>query len=128
MPRQALSIRIVGLEPIIKGLSVLGKIKIPAAIAKGLDLSSRYVLTNLIQNTPVDTGNLALSETIFPESDQKVLVGPDLSVAHYAPFVERGHHTTGGSFVPGQFFIEKTAIETRSGVIEIFNQLIKNVV
>jgi len=125
---KAFTIRITGLDKAVKSLSTLDRIKIPLAIKGALETSSRFVLRTLIENTPVDTGNLALSENIMSEGSSKVMIGPDTEQADYAYYVEYGHHTVNGGWVPGQHFIQKTAIETREGVTQIFNQYLKKAV
>ena len=117
----ALSLKIRGLDRTIKNLVDLDKIKIPKAIEKGLDAASEFVLTSLNANTPVDSGVLKGSNEIVEISNESRAIGPNLTIADYAPHVEYGHHTRSGSFVEGQFYIQKTSIETRNQVQSIFD-------
>lgn len=119
-----LSIKIVGIDKILKSLSDLDKVKIPKALSDGLDGASKFVLSTMRSNTPVDTGNLKDSERIV-RSTNRAEIGPDTSMADYAYYVERGHHSRSGSWVPGQFYVLRTAIETRQGVLNIFQKAIK---
>ena len=120
----SLTITIKGLDETIKYFDVLGNKKLPSVLRAGLAKSSTFVLGRLNNNTPVDTGRLKSSNKKIVGTTN-ALIGPDSSIAPYATWVEHGHHTRSGSWVPGQFFIRRTAIESTSGVQEIFNGLIK---
>ena len=53
-------------------------------------------------NTPVDTG--ALKNSLFAEmdSDREATVG---YTVEYAVYVEMGHHTRGGRYIPGRYML-----------------------
>lgn len=123
-----LTIRIVGLESILSKFGEMATKSVPDAITNGLLKSADYVLTQLKSNTPVDTGNLRESEYIDTTAIQnnQVVIGPNIEMARYAPFVEYGHHTRSGSWVPGQFFVMRTAVETQPQISEIFARELSN--
>ncbi len=119
-----LTIKVKGIDKALRDLEQLDKKQIPKAINLGLTKSADFVLRTLNVNTPFDTGRLRSSNRVLV-GETFAKIGPDLNIASYAPFVERGHHTRSGSFVPGQRYIQKTAIETRSGVNRIFTSAFK---
>lgn len=119
-------IKIRGLDETIKSLGEIDKIKIPFAIQAGLEKSSFFVWRTLSRNTPVDTGRLRSSNhRIIDSQALTARIGPDQEIAPYATWVEHGHHTRSGSWVPGQHYIMRTYLETRSGVQKIFLDAIK---
>lgn len=121
----ALTIKVKGLEKAIRDLNKFSTKGLQTALLAALNKSADLTLRTLRGNTPVDTGNLKSSEEkVIDRRDLKAAVGPNLNIAPYAPFVELGHHTRSGSFVAGQFFIQKTALEVAGPVIEIFRQAI----
>jgi HK97 gp10 family phage protein len=125
MPKALFGIQITGLKEAMKNLDKFSRSGLKTALVAGLEKSSDFVLTTLKGNTPVDTGNLreSMEKRVNP-SNLTAFIGPNLNKAHYAPFVELGHHTRSGSFVPGQHFIQLTGLETARGVVDIFRQAI----
>jgi HK97 gp10 family phage protein len=123
------NITITGVDQVIKRLSDLQGGKMQGALNNAFSQASRLALSTLQNNTPVDTGALKASEDITVVSPQKVLVGPNVSmIPHYAPDVEFGHHTRSGSWVPGQHFVELTAVQIRMAVINIFIKSIRRII
>ncbi len=115
-----------GVMETLINLRAINDVKIPEALKAGLVKSSAYVLDQLKKNTPVDTGNLKKSarSKVYPSAYMS-LIGPDEAIAHYATWVEHGHHTVNGKWVKGQFFIQRTKLETERGVNEIFQDAIR---
>lgn len=123
------SIKVNGLTEAIKRMDFLQRQGVPQALELAMSESTRLVLGKLQQNTPVDTGALRDSEDITRVSPLKAFVGPDSTkVPHYAPDVEFGHHTRSGSFVPGQHFIQRTALETQQQVVRIFADRLRGLI
>jgi len=120
-----LSLTVDGLPELIKKLNTTEAEMVPE-LNKALDVSAQATLSRLQTNTPVDTGNLRSSERITNPAPLLANVGPDSSKAPYAYYVEVGHHTRSGSWVPGQFFIEKTALEMNKNIQDIFINFIRN--
>ena len=123
-----IKIKILGIEKLQDRISNAQE-KLDAELRKGIEISAGWVLRQMQSNTPVDTGNLKSSEKIdIAGNGFSALIGPNEEQASYAKFVEYGHHTRSGSWVPGQFYVEKTALETRNAVIEIFRDIIKSLI
>jgi len=122
-----MDIKVTGLDELIKKLDVYNESNLNGAIEGAMDSGASLIYGTLLAKTPVKTGNLRASERIEKE---KLLrrIGPDISKASYAPFVEFGHHTRSGSFVPGQFFIEQTALETMKPVSNLIISAILNAI
>lgn len=74
----------------------LRDLKIPKYVMRKL---SSTLLKEIRQRTPVDTGKLQASINAEIVGDT-IIVGSDVN---YAPFVEFGHFTVAGTFVPGRF-------------------------
>ena len=55
---------------------------------------------------PVDTGRLRNSITHQRYDENTEVIGSNVE---YAPHVELGHHTSGGSYVPGKPFLQPAA-------------------
>ena len=55
---------------------------------------------------PVDTGNLRNSITHQQFDENTEVIGTNVE---YAPYVELGHHTTGGTYVAGNPFLRPAA-------------------
>ena len=53
-------------------------------------------------NTPVDTGNLKNSLFVEMEDERNAVVG---YTAEYAHYVELGHHTRAGRYIPGRYML-----------------------
>ena len=115
----SLSIQVKGLTELIKKVDLATETKLHRLLNAALGQSSMVVWSALNSNTPVDTGNLTSSnrrEVLALEAR----IGPDIGTAYYAPFVEKGHHTRSGSWVPGQHYIQRTQLETYLQVKNIF--------
>lgn len=124
------TIEIQGLDALTKKFDTLAGGAIDAAAQTGLEKSAVVTEKLLKSNTPVDTGALKES-TRIEISPGQAAIGPDeTKLPHYAPDVEFGHHTRSGSFVPGQHYIQKTAIQSGPITNEIIqgeiNKAIKN--
>ena len=124
------SVKIQGLPQLVSFFENVAGAALNETIDKALDQSGLETLTVLKGNTPIDTGNLRDSEFIEKEGTT-VFVGPDLGKAHYAPYVEYGfHHYISGKFIPGQHYVELTALAMQPRIVQIFkshiNQLFKS--
>lgn len=96
------------------------------ALKNSVTSSALLANSRLQQNTPVDTGRLRSSVGInYSKGGFRADIGPDLAKAYYAPFVEFGHHLRNGKFLPGQFFIRRTANELGSQIRKIFRDSVK---
>jgi len=121
-----ISIKIKNIDPLIKKLDEAANARMELLIRRSLEDSSVAVLGNLNANTPVDTGRLKSSNRKRVAGDE-ALIGPDEGIAHYAKWVEHGHHTRGGgSWVPGQRYIMRTELESHAEVLSIFNRNFKS--
>ena len=72
---------------------------------------------------PVDTGRLRNSITHQQFDDNTEVIGTNVE---YAPFVELGHHTTGGNFVSGKPFLRPAAEGHSSEYKNIIDSIMKN--
>ncbi len=102
-----LTLKIVGNEALIKGLDGAAK-KITHAAYNELMIAAYGCLTDAQDACPVDRGDLRDSGEVieYPESAllaEVQFTGDD--ERDYALFVELGHHTKDGSFVPAQPFL-----------------------
>ena len=68
---------------------------------------------------PVDTGRLRNSITHQQMDDHTEMIGTNVE---YAPYVELGHHTSGGTFVAGKHFLRSAA----EGHSAEYKQIIEN--
>jgi len=72
---------------------------------------------------PVDTGALRNSIMVTEKGEMSAEVGPHME---YALPVEMGHHTSGGTWVPGQPYLTPAAEGARpaweAGLRELFNE------
>ena len=118
--------KVKGVLETLINLKAINDSRIPSALRDATVKASGYVLTRLQQNTPVDTGRLKSSARtkVYPSAFM-ALIGPDESIAPYGRWVEYGHHTRSGTWVKGQFFIQRTVLETSRGVDEIFRDAIR---
>ena len=125
----SISLKIENIDRIKKLLDRVDERKLNDTLANGVQVSSKLILSQMKDNTPVDTGALRDSEDIIYSPDKMAsFIGPGKEFSpHYAPDVEFGHHTRSGSFVPGQHYVENTYFQSRSMVIEIFKGLIKSI-
>jgi hypothetical protein len=87
------------------------KEKAAAALYQGGEL----IATACQENCPVDTGLLRSSIEVEQISDTEVVVAPHTDYAYY---VEVGHHTRSGSFVPGRFYMRNGTEESRDTVAD----------
>jgi HK97 gp10 family phage protein len=121
----ASGIRIEGLDEFKKKFG-RADAKVDEVLKATVKESAELVLPRLKTNTPKDTGNLQDSEEITYTNDGFTAeIGPDPSKAPYAIWVEQGHHTKGGSFVPGQHYLERTKIENEQAVKDKFIKAIR---
>jgi len=121
-----MKITVKGLDELIKQLNA---VDLERALTEGLEESAEYTLDKLKQNTPVDTGNLRDSnEKKINTVDYTAEIGPNIIKAPYAFWVDQGHHTRSGSFVDGQFYIQRTILQVRDPVNLIFQKVIKSAV
>jgi HK97 gp10 family phage protein len=94
-------------------------------LKSGVKTAGNLLLNDLKFTTPQRTGNLLSSmESKVSADGLSVEVGPDLRKAPYAPYVERGHHTRSGGFVPGQFFLRKTVARMTPLIKHLFVKLL----
>ncbi|WEV37729.1 HK97 gp10 family phage protein [Lactobacillus sp. ESL0677] len=86
------------------------------AIGESAGRIGQQSLKQFKANTPVDTGNLRRSWQVDGPHYDGTGWGIKLSNnAEYSSFVENGHRTRGGgSWVPGQFFMEKSKTQIES--------------
>ena len=72
---------------------------------------------------PVDTGRLRNSITHQQFDENTEVVGTNVE---YAPYVELGHNTTGGTFVAGKPFLRPAAEGHSAEYKNIINTVMKN--
>ena len=72
---------------------------------------------------PVDTGRLRNSITHQQYDDDTEVIGSNVE---YAPYVELGHHTTGGTFVAGKPFLRPAAEGHTTEYKNIIESVMKN--
>ena len=72
---------------------------------------------------PVDTGRLRNSITHQQYDENTEVVGTNVE---YAPFVELGHHTSGGTFVAGKPFLKPAAEGHTAEYKNIIETVMKN--
>lgn len=70
---------------------------------------------------PVRTGNLKNSIQTTMESDLTAVVG---TAVEYAPYVELGHHTRGGGYVPPRPYLGPAAEAVRPSFIAAMKELL----
>ena len=73
---------------------------------------------------PVDTGRLRNSITHQQMDDHTEMIGTNVE---YAPYVELGHHTSGGTFVAGKHFLRSAAEGHSAEYKQIIENEMKNV-
>ena len=124
----SVTIKIQGLDGLVAKLQKLASGLLDEILENSIkDSANGIVLPALKLNTPVDTGNLRDSHYVELQKFYAA-IGPDLAKAPYAPFVEYGHHTRSGSFVQGQKFVERTGIDTKQQVLDLFSSNIKKAI
>ena len=89
--------------------------EIKANAATALYEGGELLATACKQNAPVKTGKLRSSIEVEQVSDTEVQVAPHTDYAYY---VEVGHHTRSGSFVPGQWYMRNGTEESRDAVAD----------
>ena len=119
-----LNIRVEGLTKLQQKFSRI-EADLPKTLRDALEESAKFTLQNLKANTPVDTGNLRDSED-YKVTALTAVVGPNLEKAPYAGFVESGHYTRSGSFVQGQFYVQRTAIMIQPFIADYFRVSVVN--
>ena len=72
---------------------------------------------------PVDTGRLRNSITHQQYDEHTEVIGTNVE---YAPYVELGHHTTGGTYVAGKPFLRPAAEGHASEYKAIVESVMKN--
>lgn len=72
---------------------------------------------------PVDTGRLRNSITHQQYDENTEAIGSNVE---YAPYVELGHHTTGGTFVAGKPFLRPAAEGHTTEYKNIIESVMKN--
>ncbi len=119
------SITIKGLDELLKRVGNANS-RLDGILRDTTKESAEVILPKLKANTPKDSGNLQDSEEIvYANGGLRAEIGPDPTKAPYAPFVELGHHTRSGSFVPGQRFIERTLLENKRDVKERYIKAVR---
>lgn len=112
MALSPIKISVTGLEDIRKQLDTVQKKSLNDELRSLIKETAKIALAEMKSNTPVKTGNLRGSEDITYEAGGfRAFVGPNMSKAPYAPYMEYGfHHWISGKFIPGRHYVEKTAI------------------
>lgn len=107
MAGKTFSISIAGMEGLEKTLAGMNSIRWTAVVKKSVtEMFNRAKGTNPQEGgTPVDTGELR-------KSVRKLEDGIAYS-AEYAPYVNYGHRTRNGGYVPGQHFATNNLIIQR---------------
>ncbi len=72
---------------------------------------------------PVDTGRLRNSITHQQYDDNTEVIGTNVE---YAPYVELGHHTSGGKFIDGKPFLRPAAEGHTDEYKQIIQQVMQN--
>ena len=115
-----IKISITGIEQLQKKLDNLVNTELPKMLREALDEAAIETLQTMQLNTPNDTGLLLESEKIIEPTPLSRAIGPDKDPAYYAWWVEAGHHTVSGSWVPGQFYVQRTYVEIEPRIKQIF--------
>ena len=100
----------VGLE--FKGIEALQRALIKKAATEffqiGNDtLTEMFNRANSAPFTPIDSGELRLSRGVSKAGGGSNFSGSFGYAKDYAPHVEYGHRTRGGSYVAGQYYLKK---------------------
>ena len=91
------------------------KAKAATALYEGGQLLATGIQDYMTENDIVDTGLLRSTVEAEQVSDTEVQVAPHTD---YAYWVEVGHHTRSGSFVPGRFYMRNGTEESRDTVAD----------
>ena len=94
-----------------------------AARNKALEIIGGKAETYAKKICPVDTGRLRNSITHQQYDENTEVVGTNVE---YAPFVELGHHTSGGTFVAGKPFLKPAAEGHTAEYKNIIETVMKN--
>jgi len=86
--------------------------KVLAAMFKGIDFGAVVIKKAAQDEVPVDTGKLKKSIKIKKIKDGKS-IGPDTD---YDIYVEFGHHTKAGTFVPAQPYMRPALQQNRKEI------------
>jgi HK97 gp10 family phage protein len=122
-----LNISIPNLKSLEKKFDVLNS-DIVSSLKASIQTSEKLAKETLVKNTPVDTGNLQSSVTSrIEDSGLRADIYPDNDKAYYGKFVEFGHHTRSGSWVPGQFFVARTVAIIKPTIDRIFKINLRNI-
>lgn len=95
--------------------------EIKAKAATALYQGGELIATACKENCPVDTGLLRSSIEVEQVSDTEVQVAPHTDYAYY---VEVGHHTRSGSFVPGVFYMKNGTEASRDQVADYIRNML----
>lgn len=93
------------------------------ARARALEIIGGKAETYAKKICPVDTGRLRNSITHQRYDENTEVVGTNVE---YAPFVELGHHTAGGTHVPGKPFLRPAAEGHTAEYKNIIETVMKN--
>lgn len=111
-----------GFDKAFNDLDKIAKKKIEEGTQNGLERCSNLALATLRATTPVDTGVLRQTEKITITGKRGRFIGTDPDQAPYAYWVEYGHHTRSGGFLPGQFFAERALIQVLPQLARIMGE------
>jgi hypothetical protein len=75
---------------------------LPSRVSEVVRKAAYDVAAVSATNTPVDTGNLKNSLFVEMEDERNAVVG---YTAEYAHYVELGHHTRAGRYIPGRYML-----------------------
>ena len=90
---------------------------IERATAKALEIIGGKAETYAKQLCPVDTGRLRNSITHAQVDEKTEAVGTNVE---YAPYVELGHHTSGGNLVAARPFLRPAAENHQEEYMNVF--------
>lgn len=116
-----ISISVDGAEAIARKFATAAAVVPAVAVPSGLDKAALLVLRRAKPKTPVDTGTLMLSE-------MKIDVSPTerdvVAFADYSVYVEFGHHTRSGSWVPAQPYMRPALDESKGQIEELLGHAV----
>ena len=86
-------------------------------IRRELNKAGDRLLERVVKNTPVDTGLLKSKWHVNPvvKSGNEWFI-ECVNTCYYAPYVEYGHRTRNGGFVPGKFMFKRAMNRTRKEI------------
>lgn len=94
-----------------------------AARRKALEIIGGKAESYAKRLCPVDTGRLRNSITHQQYDENTEVIGTNVE---YAPYVELGHHTSSGKFVPGKPFLKPAAEGHTAEYKNIIETVMKN--